>query len=151
MALYCTLIFSGCAKDGETGPQGPAGATGNANVIATSTLTASWVLSGTYYVAGMTVPAITQDIVDKGSVQVFTQYGDEWWALPDLNGVNSTQFGFGLGNVSLLNSNSDGSTPSFPSVSIFRVVVISSSNRMANPNVNWKNYKEIEQAFNLKD
>ena len=30
MALYCTLIFSGCAKDGETGPQGPAGAAGAA-------------------------------------------------------------------------------------------------------------------------
>jgi len=154
MALYCTLIFSGCAKDGETGPQGPAGAAGaagNANVIATNTFTASWVLSGTAYGAELSVPAITQDIVDRGSVQVFVQYADEWWGLPDLNGVNSTQFGFGLGNVSLLNTNSDGTTPSLPFVSIFRVVVISSSNRMANPNVNWKNYKEIKQAFNLKD
>jgi len=144
--IIVIITFNGCRK-GDTGPQGP---TGNANVIGTNTVTVStWIASGHAWTATLNVNAITQDIVNYGSVQVFVQYGNEWWALPDINGVNSTLFGFSEGTVSLLNSNSDDSQASYPGTQIFRVVIISSYNAKAHPTLNWNNYEEIKKNFNI--
>ena len=82
---------------------------------------------------------------------MFVLYGTTWWALPDQDGINSTQYGFGIGTVTLINSNSDGTTPGNPGAQTFRIVIISASNRLANPNVNWKNYTEVKKVLNLKD
>ncbi len=140
------LTFNSCRK-GDTGPQGP---TGNANVIGTNTITvSSWNASGHNWTADLLTNAITPDIVDYGSVQVFIQYGNEWWALPDINGVNVTQFGFSDGYVSLLNSNTDDTQALYPGVQTFRIVIISSSNAKAHPDMNWNNYEEIKQTYSI--
>lgn len=150
-AIASTLFLKGCVKDGPIGPQGPPGQDGNANVIGTNSVSVGWTLDGNAWYSTINVPGITQDIVNKGTVQVFIQYGTEWWTMPDVIGINSTTFGFDVGYVSLVNSNADGSTPSYPTHSTFRVVIISASNRLANPDVNWNNYEEVKKALHLQD
>ncbi len=144
--ICLAMLIMACSK----GEQGPAG---NANVYGSGYYNVNWLFDNNQniYHTKIDVPQITQDIVDNGLVQVFVLYGNEWWALPDLNGVNSTIYGIGLGYVSLINSNSDLTVPSYPSNSTFRVVVISSYYKKAMPQVNWKNYKEVKIALNLND
>ena len=151
LAFAATLLINGCVKDGPVGPQGPPGYDGNANVIGTNSVTVGWTLSGNAYTSTINVPDISQDIVDKGIVEVYINYANEWWVLPDVIGINSTTYGFGVGYVTLYNSNSDGTKPDYPPSSIFRVVVVSASNRMANPNVDWKNYSEVKEALHLSN
>jgi hypothetical protein len=84
-------------------------------------------------------------------VQVYAFYnGSEWWALPGTNGQNVTNYGFGLGYISLESYDLDGSVVT-NAPTTFRVVIISASNRMAHPNVNWKNYPEVKSALHLQD
>ena len=147
------LTFGACtkAKDGAPGAQGPEG---NANVVGTNTVTipsSSWAANGTTWTTGITAAGITQDVVNKGSVQVFIQYGTEWWALPDLTGINSTSFGFSLGHVALINANSDFSQATNPGTQTFRIVIITSRAMTTHPNVDLKNYNAVKNAFNLKD
>lgn len=151
LVIAIGLTFTSCKK-AEKGDTGPAGANGNANVVGSNIITvSSWAAFSNVWEANISLSGITANVVDKGIVSVFIQYGPDWWALPDLNGKNSTQYGFGVGFVKLLNSNSDGSTPGNPGTQTFRVVIVSPSNRLANPNVNWKNYAEVKKVLNLKD
>ncbi len=140
------LIISGCKK----GNDGPQGEDGNANVIGTNIITVNnWSQQGSVWRADLTVGEITKDVVDRGLVQIFKKYGPEWWALPDINGGTMTYFGYDVGYVSLMISNVDGSTPSFPNTTDFRVVVISPSNLAAHPDVDFSNYEELKSTFNL--
>lgn len=150
MTATTSLFFAGCkGKDGAPGAQGPQG---NANVIGTNTVTvSSWTASGTAWQASITAGGITADVVNTGTVQVFIKYSSGWWALPDINGINSTSFGFSVGTITLLNSNSDNSTPTNPGAKDFRVVIIPSNAMITHPNVDFKNYEAIKTAFDLKD
>src|SRR5258706_13146760 len=83
------ILFNGCVKDpavGPRGPQGPQGPAGNANVIGTNAVTVNWTYDSgmNAYTSQINASDITQDIVNTGSVQVFIQYGTEWWVLPDI-------------------------------------------------------------------
>jgi len=155
-----TLV--GCKK--EIGPEGPKGEQGvqaeqgqngddgNANVIGTNEVTISnWSQSGSAWFADITAQGITQDVVNTGLVQVFIQYGSEWWALPDQSGSNVTSFGYSVGNISLMNQNTDGTTATNPGSGVFRVVIITSSNLTAHPNVDWNDYEQEKQALSLKE
>lgn len=143
------MTLTACFKEGPTGPKGE---DGNANVIGTNEVTISnWTQSGSFWSAGISVPSITQKIVNTGTVQVFAKYGSEWWALPDLNGNNMTYFGYDEGHITLMNSNTDNSTPSHPGSKIFRIVVISSSNLTANPGVDWTDYEQVKKALELAE
>ncbi len=157
VALSAIALFGGCAKDGATGlqgPQGPAGADGtNANITGTLPINVNWAYnSGTYTYTDTLVDAdITQDIVNTGSVQVFALYnGVEWWILPDVNGKSVTTYGYSVGYVSLQCSDIDVNTTPTPPATV-RVVIISSTARMAHPNVDWSNYAEVKAALHLKD
>ena len=123
LVLTLGLTVTSCKK-GDTGAAGKDGKDGNANVIGTNNVTiSSWTSPGTSWTATITVAGITQSIVDKGTVSVFVQYGNEWWSLPDINGKNSMQFGYGVGYVSLINVNSDATLPSNPGSKTFRIVL----------------------------
>jgi len=139
ISLACIILLSlpvliSCKKPqmgpaGSDGANGTNGVNGNANVISTNTINvSSWTSNGASWSATLTVPEITQEIVNKGMVQVFVKYGNQWWNLPDMTNKNSTQYGFELGSVYILNSNNDGSNPVNPGPKIFRVVVASSLN-----------------------
>jgi predicted class III extradiol MEMO1 family dioxygenase len=51
--------------------------------------------------------------------------------------------------ITLSNYNNTGVTVS--GNVIIRAVIISASNKMGNPNVNWNNYAEVKDKFKLKD
>ena len=164
--LVVALFILSCSKDGEAGPAGPAGANGingtngtngNANVIGTITFSAppsSWTgsLGNTVWTTTLLVPQITQAVVDRGTVSVFYQSGSVWMALPNSNPQNHyfSNFGFVLGSVSVYLVAEPGYTITL-GTTIFRVVVISPSNRMANPNTDWNNYDEVKKALKLAD
>lgn len=153
MALLI-MVISSCKKEvvGPQGEQGIQGEQGNANVIGTNEFTLNsshWTQSGDQWYSGATTTAITQDIVNSGLVQVFIKYGSEWWALPDQAGVNQTSFGYSNGSISILNQNTNGTTPPNPGTKTFRVVIISSGMILSNPDVDWSNYKDVEKAMNL--
>lgn len=155
------LVGAGCTKTGPVGPQGPKGATGatgqngldgldgNANVVGSAPFTVStWSLSGNVYSADFSHADITPAIVDKGIVQIFKSYGtNEWTCLPDINGKTSTVFNFYDNGFTIYIQNSDGTTPANPGSQVFRVVVISASNKQAHPNTNWSNYTEAVAAL----
>ena len=141
------IAFSGCAKDGKTGP---AGANGNANVQS-STFTNqgfAYVSANNDYEINMSVAAITQTVLDRGSMMVYLQAASAtngWVALPASIAGVELNVAFYLGSAQVV------STVASSGLFNLRVVVIPPSARIKNPNVNWKNYEEVKEIFNLKD
>lgn len=157
IVIVTSLAFSGCRKDGPVGPQGPqgpAGINGNANVLGSTTLSVSssnWIANGNEWYDTFILGTITQDIVDKGAVMVYEQFNTTWVALPYTLGITGRSFDFYLGGGHIYSANADGTASANPGNQTYRFVVISASNRMTHPNVNYKNYEEVKKAFNLKD
>ena len=160
IVIITSLTFSSCVKDGPVGPQGPAGAdgangtNGNANVLGSTTLSvtsADWTANGNEWYETFILGTITQDIVDKGAVMVYEQYNSSWTALPYTLGITGRSFDFYVGGGHIYSSNTNGTASTNPGNQTYRFVVISASNRMAHPTVNYKNYAEVKKAFNLKD
>jgi hypothetical protein len=147
------LTFNSCTK---TGPQGPPG---NANVIGENPFTvhaSTWTFTSNYggpnvqnaYVASFNDANITSDVANYGLVMAYIQYPDGTWkALPDVVGITSYSFNFSAGGFDIYYSDVDGSTPNAPNTETFRIVVVPSSLRKANPNTNWKNYDEAVGAI----
>jgi len=146
------FTFGSCTKTGPQGPQGPQGAQGNANVVGSAPFTPTgwqYESADNWYTVAFTDNDITQDVVDRGVVQIFKSYGNNEWApLPDINGKTSTVFNFYDFGFRLYVQSSDVSImPNNPTNSTYRVVVIYPSNRMAHPNTNWRNYEEATAAL----
>jgi hypothetical protein len=142
------LLLGACTKEGARGPQGATGATGadgNANVIGSNPVTITWETADSTLSATLTDADITQDVVDNGLVEVYKEYNDgSWTNLPDVNGINSTVFNFYAGGLTLYDQNADGTLPANPGNQTFRIVIIPSSQRKANPNVNWSSYNAVK-------
>ena len=170
-AILAMILLVSCTKPevGPIGPIGPAGTNGtngaagtngtngtngidgNANVIGTTTValnSGSWTASGSFFMATLITPAITQAIVDKGAVMVYEQSASFWRALPYTSGVVSKFFIFTMNSVSIAYQNTDGSQTANPGNQTYRIVAISSSVAAANPNVNWGNYEEVMKILN---
>lgn len=154
LAAGSMLTFNACTKTvvGPPGPVGPQGPQGNANVVGSDPFTvSSWSYSGSEiaYYASFTNNAITNAVADRGTVEVYLYYSSDqtWRALPDI--YNGTQFysRFSAGGFEIYYGNVNGTIPGNPGTQIFRVVVISPSQRQAHPNTNWKNYKEAMEAL----
>jgi hypothetical protein len=160
VVLTAFMTFS-CSKDGATGPAGANGINGNANVVGSlpfSTASSNWgaLNGGTVWTASMTgQTAITQSVVDKGIVSVFRKYTSggvtEWSPLPDTNTNINISYNFGVGNITFYAQSTNGVVISNPGIITFRYVIITPSNKLANPNTNWKNYEEVKLALHLKD
>jgi hypothetical protein len=159
VVLACGLLFASCEKKGEIGPAGANGANGadgNANVVSSIVTTSAWTNVSNYWQADFTYPAITSDIVDNGAVFIYIKNGTAYAQLPFTFFTSSTyssliDFEYYLGGFSIYSTDSDLTTPANPGTKTFKVVVISASQRMANPSVNFHNYNEVKNAFNLKD
>jgi len=151
----CVILIIGCAKDGETGPQGPQG---NANVVSVTKNVASndWIMSDPIYYVDLTASNISQDILNGGTIQVFMESTTEigvWLNLPWVQTYSSYfstfNFNYSLGSVRVSKYDSDNTQTSNPGVRSFKIVAIAGSARHANPNVDWTNYSEIESTFYL--
>jgi hypothetical protein len=152
--LSIAMFFFSCSEDGKDGEPG---ADGNANVIGTSTVTSSnsnWTsgASGTLWTTTLNVPGITQSIVDRGIVSVFKRESTGFWTpLPYTFANESWHYTFNSGTVLISRLNINLTPLANPGSQTFRVVIISASNRIAYPNVNWNNYAEVKDIFKLKD
>ena len=177
--LFSAIMTISCSKDGATGPQGatgPAGingingtngtngidgTNGNANVVGSnsfSTTSSNWVsaLGGVIWTANLTgASSITQNIVDKGIVSVFRMYTNngatQWSPLPDTNINQNLSFSYGVGTISFLMQSTNAVAIANPGVITVRYVAISPSNRIANPNTNWKDYEQVKKVLHLQD
>jgi len=81
--LLVVILFSGCAKDGETGP---AGQDGNANVQVEiiTVLIDDWEIQNEVYHAQVSSELLSDDIVENGTVNLFMDAGPGvWLALPE--------------------------------------------------------------------
>ena len=134
-SIVILIGLYGCTKEGPigpAGPAGPAGATGTSgtSIIAVETFTASsssWVsVTTNYYKYTHTNTAITQEIVDMGTIQVFsksTTYPD-WYAWPNVvagAGQAGWRFNYNLNTLTLLGDNMTSGPP--PTVTIKMVIM----------------------------
>jgi hypothetical protein len=103
-----SLYFASCAKDGEIGPAGNDGTNGkdgNANVtttIGTNLVWQDWSGASKVRAVTISVPSITQSIIDKGAVMVYSSNDKTVWIpLPMNYGDISKYYQIYLGKVIL--------------------------------------------------
>jgi hypothetical protein len=156
MYVLTVLTFGACtkAKDGAPGAQGPQGTQGNANVqsFTSTTNNGSWTLSNGEYDAYLSVPAITQDILDKGTVNIFASDGSGGYtALPFSVAGMAINYTMSVGTINIQVTMNDGTNPPNIGANTFKVVVIAGKSMATHSNVNFTNYNELKKTFNLKD
>jgi len=146
------LTFNACKK-GDTGAMGPAGADGNANVksYTFSLLSTDWVADSAnlQWSADHTLPS-TIDL--SGAVLLYVQDGSNWAALPHVDYGVTFEFGFDPATKIIEIQAADATATTMtanPGPLTFKVVTIPSAAKRANPNINWKNYTEVKNTFNL--
>ena len=160
--LSISILFSSCAKDGETGPAGPQGAQGNANVHSFNfTVTpGQWQTQGS---AGLdykkyidlTVPSITMNIIGYGAVLIYLTDGADPSFLGQLpiNYPGPTTLNF-IPKASIGIATVDCFRGDYQPVNIsgnyfFKVVVIEGAVRLSHPEINWNDAKSISKGLNL--
>ena len=153
-AAIITAVLSACKGDkGDTGPQG---AQGNANVQSyTYTVNPSNWYALTYeWDTDLGVSAVSQSILDRGTVNVFmsTDGGSNWLALPFSFTGAEFNFLYKVGTVTVAYSWDNGVLPSSaPNTCKFKVIVVPGSIVRNNPHIDWNNYSEVRARFNLND
>lgn len=160
-------IFS-CTKEGKEGPAGPAGASGtngtngNANVKSILLSTSTWYWDNSFKARYYTwYPSeLTYDIASTGAVFLYqsTSSGAGFIQLPISQPVSASvvesdffEYGENIIEVYIQNSNQSDPISQIPIPTYYKLVLIPSSARIANPNVDYTNYEEVKTTFNLKD
>jgi hypothetical protein len=154
---FFTLFLSTTNVSCKKGDTGPKGDTGVANAVYSAWKTVTFggaVLQtgDTVGVATITAPEITNDVLNKGTVHVYANFGTA--AAPDIVPIPYSDLlisgiyvnvDMELGKINLI-SNIDASAP-------YRYIVITGSvaagGRQAT--IDWNNYAEVKKALNLKD
>lgn len=163
-----SLIFS-CAKDGEDGLPGPVGQTGQTGQTGNSNVksetftsnTSDWIHIGTNGQAGdgfsflQFSSIITSDIANSGAVFVYVlSTGGGWIALPAsfTKSAWTENWRYAYSSLQLVISKEDSDFNTLnPGIQTFKVVAISSTARIANPNVDYNDYEQVKAAFNLEE
>jgi hypothetical protein len=155
MAIVFAVTILSCSKGdtGATGAMGTPGAPGapgnngvaNLQVDTGTVFQTDWTQgSGNIWEAALTVNSLTQTIVNSGTIEVFEYYGGAAWSnLPYTYLINTTYFAYTSGNLVLFNANSDGSLPSQPSTTLFKIVLIPPAIMKKYPNTNFANASEV--------
>lgn len=161
------MIFVGCTKEGPVGPQGVQGARGidgqdgsdgNANVK-TEIITISpsaWITSGNTLYVIKYLSIITYDIAEYGVVLVYWKStgSSSYQALPlTWPGTDETIYRFwsssGQIELSIYQENGPPAIPT--STYTYKVVAIESELISKVTNVDFNNYNEVKEYFNLID
>lgn len=150
--LICAVALTGCKKDeGPVGPQGPAGANGNANVQSEIiTVEASeWTGSAASgFTAEKETTVITEDIAINGAVLCYSANVDSSYTpLPIslYSGSFSINFGFqhhANGSILFYVQADNGATPQ-PGEIKYKVVAIESRMTELYPNITEMPYEEV--------
>ena|SRR3990167_1251740 len=128
--LAVAVITAPSCKKPEKGETGPAGPAGNANVKSQTFSTSAWTLnSSNEYETIISVPAITQEILDKGTVQVFLKESTTYVQLPVSYADEEWTAWFYLGNVHIIVGDASGATISNPGACTFKVVTIAGTKK----------------------
>ncbi|MEQ8910292.1 MAG: hypothetical protein RIC95_13925 [Vicingaceae bacterium] len=156
LILATITIFASCEKEGPEGPTGPAGkdgVDGNANVSSSLTVS-SWTYDDPSWVANLSIPAITQDIVNTGAVLAYIKTQDTFYQIPITFYQTSTystsvEVETKLGGVSIYWTDSDRTTPVNPGSQTFKIIVIASSDRIKKSGIDVSDYEQVISEFNL--
>jgi hypothetical protein len=160
--------------DGVDGTNGTDGTDGNANVTIVSlasadiTWTAGSYLGRSANVFDLTETAVTQDIIDHGTVIGFCYLSSRWWALPfvwEANGGSSTQYvlhSYALNTISLYAYDTNGPI-SAGGITEYRFLLITDNtvtksassgqailDQLTNLGVDVNNYYELMDYFGLE-
>ncbi len=120
--------------------------------ISSDTYTVSWNYLDPSYYCEMSVPEITQDVVDNGAVFVYIQNtSGDWVALPftlPIDGNYSSTYTpvHGLGLVRVYKTDTDLLTLD-PGTSTFKVVVVSEHGLAQKPDLDWTDYKQVAEEL----
>ncbi len=147
--LFVTAIFCSSCKKEIAGPKGDTGAPGKDGTLNVSNIDplvlneTAWVVNkdSTTWTAIIFSDKITQEILDKGMVEVYFKKNDTWWALPYAEGDETMVVGISLGRVNMSLSDSHGGLPERPSAATYRVVIVSASAAKAAKGLDSKDYK----------
>lgn len=152
LILACAMVTTGCKKDeGPMGPQGPAGANGNANVQSEIiTVEASeWTGSAASgFTAEKETTVITEDIAINGAVLCYSANVDSSYTpLPTslYAGTFSINLGFQYhanGNILFYVQADNGATPQ-PADINYKVVAIESRMTELYPNISEMPYEDV--------
>ena len=155
--LTVFLVFTNCKKEvtGPKGDKGDQGEPGKSLSIISNTFTVnSWVWDNTSKMRTDAIfTTISQDVLDNGAIMVYENFGGAWVALPETfvispNVTYHVVFSCSPNAIGLEKFMSDESDPGSSS-GIFKVVLIPPA--MIKPNVNIRNYSEVNEAYSLKD
>ena len=154
------LILTSCEKEviieGPPGPQGPQGEAGNANVRSGTYQVAEWEYDEPHYMADIDVSFITNDIFASGVILVYVKRTDDSFTQLPLTFYWSSDYSTTLevismiGKVKLQWTDSDLIQPVQPGSYTFKIVVIESSELLAQRGVNPNDYESVSRAFNLE-
>jgi len=156
--MVATTMLSACKKKEVAGPAGPAGPAGNANVksVIFETSATDWAGNGVNgYQFSAAAPIITPSIFASGAVMCYIQWGGgDFMALPYsyLNGSYTRHMLFTYSEAVInVNIRDDDGLTSNPgnSNSIVKVVAISSTGLIQNPDLDLTDYEAVEKAFDL--
>jgi hypothetical protein len=141
------VIVASCKKDDDS-------AYGNAKIYSKQ-YTVTWTISAPGYYCTMSDANITQDIVDNGIVEVYMYNGSDAWislpiTMPETSTYSSTFTPVHyLGGVTVWAYDTDTEQSADPGSTTFKIVCISAAAKLANPSLDWNNYAEVKNAFNL--
>lgn len=147
--LGIILFSSGCNKEklkgpqGDPGPQGAPGVSGtdgkNAEVVSTGEIVvqaSQWITQDSLqWRAVINSTMITQEVVERGSVQVFIKQDNIWHVLPLIEHTTFLTFGYEVGRVHLIIEDSHGSKPHFPETATYKLTIISDAERVVKTGV----------------
>lgn len=166
MAALAAML-SGCAKDGDTGPQGPQGNTGPQGnpgisqikciykyLSASDFITVS--TSGNSYKkkAAIYISEMTSSVLNDGLVMVYKENAtDVWQALPYTYFFSGSSIMYHSFTVepNWINIYLESETNfTVSGIWSYKIVIASNRLRAANPDLNWNDYKEVARRFNLE-
>jgi hypothetical protein len=158
-----TMGFSACKK-GDTGPTGTPGEDGTANVIYSDWLSfqvpsRDSTIDGTFQkVNHLTVPKLTDEILNKGAVQVYFRYGSTVTPLPYTSNAgsktNTIHFIPKAGTLVIARYTHDNTASvGLPTTLQFRYILIPGGVQTSGSaaKLDMGNYEAVKAALNLHD
>ncbi|MDB9932883.1 hypothetical protein OAD28_09255 [Flavobacteriales bacterium] len=144
--LIATFIFASCKKEiiRETT------IIENSSSISTFVVDSNnWRVSNQFLIATIDIPAITQEIIDKGAVLIYQKENASWISLPfsfTMNASSPSTFvrvNHFVGYITIYRSNSDYSVPSNPGVRTFKCVILTGDQLASHPEIDINNIQEL--------